>query len=100
MSVRALIAIERSDNRAQGNWNVAKIDLADGRAVSLLDYQDFAERAFPALRQSSRVDLQTGAVCRHRFVCLPPSSSLRRNWTLTVLRPPGITLTKSEPIEL
>lgn len=29
----------------KGNWNVAKIDLADYRAVSLLNYEDFAEHA-------------------------------------------------------
>ena len=51
----------------QGNWNVAKIDLADDRAVSLLDYEDFAEHAFPALRQSRRVDLKTGVVTVRRY---------------------------------
>lgn len=56
----------------QGNWNVAKIDLADGRAVSLLDYEDFADRAFPALRQSRRVDLETGAVTVRRYGKNPP----------------------------
>ena len=56
----------------QGNWNVAKIDLADGRAVSLLDYEDFADRAFPALRQSRRVDLKTGVVTVRRYGTNPP----------------------------
>lgn len=56
----------------QGNWNVAKIDLADDRAVSLLDYEDFAEHAFPALRQSHRVDLTAGVVSARRYEKNPP----------------------------
>lgn len=56
----------------QGNWNVAKIELSDGRAVSLLDYEDFADHAFPALRQSRRVDLKTGAVTVRRYGMNPP----------------------------
>jgi DNA phosphorothioation-associated putative methyltransferase len=56
----------------QGNWNVAKIDLADDRAVSLLDYQEFAEYAFPALRQSHRVDLKAGIVSARRYEKNPP----------------------------
>lgn len=55
-----------------GNWNVAKIDLADYCAVSLLDYEDFAEHAFPALRQSRRVDLKTGMVTARRYRTNPP----------------------------
>jgi len=56
----------------KGNWNVAKIDLADDRAVSLLDYEDFAEHAFPALRQSHRVDLKAGVVSARRYEKNPP----------------------------
>ncbi|MGY6409431.1 MAG: DNA phosphorothioation-associated putative methyltransferase [Alkalilacustris sp.] len=56
----------------QGHWNVAKIDLADGCAVSLLDYEDFAECAFPALRESRRIDLETGAVTVRRYGTNPP----------------------------
>jgi DNA phosphorothioation-associated putative methyltransferase len=56
----------------QSNWNVAKIDLADDRAVSLLDYQEFAEYAFPALRQSHRVDLKAGVVSARRYEKNPP----------------------------
>lgn len=39
----------------QGNWNVAKIDLADGSAVLLLSYDDFADSAFPVLNESKRL---------------------------------------------
>lgn len=56
----------------EGSWNVAKIDLADDRAVSLLDYEDFAEHAFPALLQSRRVDLKTGVVTVRRYEKNPP----------------------------
>lgn len=56
----------------KGNWNVAKIDLADYRAVSLLNYEDFAEHAFPALRQSHRVDFGTGVVTVRRYQTNPP----------------------------
>lgn len=61
-----------ADYVPQGNWNVAKIDLADYCAVSLLDYEDFAEHAFPALRQSRRVDLKTGVVTVRRYRTNPP----------------------------
>jgi DNA phosphorothioation-associated putative methyltransferase len=53
-------------------WNVAKIDLDDGRAVSLLDYEEFSASAFPALRESHRVDLETGAVTVRRYATNPP----------------------------
>lgn len=56
----------------QGNWNVAKIDLADGSAVSLLSYDDFADSAFPVLNESYRVDLKTGAVTVRRYGKNPP----------------------------
>jgi len=67
----------RSINAAAGqvphsHWNVAKIDLADGRVISLLDYEDFAEHAFPALRESRRVELETGAVTVRRYGTNPP----------------------------
>jgi len=45
----------------KGNWNVAKIDLADDRAVSPLDYEDFAEHAFPALGSSAAAKGANGA---------------------------------------
>jgi len=51
----------------QGKWNVAKIDLTDGGAVSLLRYDDFADSAFPVLNESYRVDLKTGAVTMRRY---------------------------------
>jgi DNA phosphorothioation-associated putative methyltransferase len=56
----------------RGPWNVAKIDLVDGRAVSLLDYEDFSENAFPALRESRRIDLETGAMTVRKYGTNPP----------------------------
>jgi DNA phosphorothioation-associated putative methyltransferase len=56
----------------QGSWNVAKIDLQDDRAVSLLDYEDFADSAFPALNASYRINLTTGAVKVRRYESNPP----------------------------
>lgn len=41
-------------------WNVAK--LADGGAVSLLDYEDFDQEPHPALRRSVRVEHGTASV--------------------------------------
>lgn len=66
------LIVAAAEHVPQGDWNVAKIDLADDRAVSLLDYEDFAEHAFPALRQSHRVDLKTGAVAVRRYEKNPP----------------------------
>jgi DNA phosphorothioation-associated putative methyltransferase len=53
-------------------WNVVKIDLDDGRAVSLLDYEEFPESAFPALRESHRVELATGATTVRRYLTNTP----------------------------
>lgn len=66
------LIVAAAEHVPQGEWNVAKIDLADARAVSLLDYEDFAEHAFPALRQSRRVDLKTGVVTIRRYEKNPP----------------------------
>ena len=66
------LIVAAAEHVPQGDWNVAKIDLADDRAVSLLDYEDFAEHAFPALRQSRRVDLNTGVVTVRRYEKNPP----------------------------
>ena len=71
----------------QGHWNVAKIDLVDGRAVSLLDYEDFAERAFPALRESRRIDLESGTVIVRRYATNPPI--LHRKELLLPVDAPG-----------
>lgn len=54
------------------DWNVAKLDIKSGRSVSLLVYEDFASSAFPALLQSCRVDLETGAVTVRRYGSNPP----------------------------
>lgn len=51
----------------QGNWNVAKIDLAEGHSVSLLGYEDFENSAFPALFESYRVNLKTCVVTVRRY---------------------------------
>ncbi len=66
------LIVAAAEHVPQGDWNVAKIDLADDSAVSLLDYEDFAEHAFPALRQSHRVHLKTGAVAVRRYEKNPP----------------------------
>lgn len=69
---RATLIDAAAGHVTQGNWNVAKIDLADGRAVSFLEYEDFADSAFPALRESHRVNLETGAVTVRRHGKNPP----------------------------
>lgn len=45
-------------------WNVARIE---PQVVGLLDYADFREDPFPALRGSTRVDLSTGAIAQRSF---------------------------------
>ncbi|QUS37102.1 DNA phosphorothioation-associated putative methyltransferase [Falsirhodobacter algicola] len=54
------------------NWNVAKVDFANGGGVSLLSYDDFADSAFPVLNESYRVDLKTGAVTVRCYGKNPP----------------------------
>jgi len=69
---RATLIDAAAGQLTQGNWNVAKIDLADGRAVSFLEYEDFADSAFPALSASYRMDITTGAVTVRRYGNNPP----------------------------
>jgi DNA phosphorothioation-associated putative methyltransferase len=52
--------------RCSEPWNVAKLDLAGDEAVSLLEYEPFAEAAFPALRASHRLSAE-GALVRRRY---------------------------------
>ena len=49
------------------NWNVLKINLKDTNKISLLDYEDFTESAFPALLNSCQVDIakQTFTIRNH-----------------------------------
>lgn len=58
-------ALQSSMNLARirlgSQWNVVRFD-QDGSTVALLNYQDFFDEPFPALRESWRVDLQMGAV--------------------------------------
>tara|TARA_R100000935_G_scaffold31251_1_gene51801 strand:+ start:32553 stop:34514 length:1962 start_codon:yes stop_codon:yes gene_type:complete len=49
------------------SWSVAKIGLRGDVAVSLLDYQPFEDAAFPALRESHKVDLATQVVTTRRY---------------------------------
>jgi DNA phosphorothioation-associated putative methyltransferase len=46
-------------------WNVAKLTPRAPARLSLLDYEPFADHAFPALRASHAVDLESGS-CRSR----------------------------------
>ena len=48
-------------------WNVIKINLKDTNKISLLDYENFSENAFPALLNSCQVDIknQTFSVRNH-----------------------------------
>lgn len=46
------------------DWNVARIE---AEVVALLDYADFREDPFPALRGSARIDLVTGAIVQRAF---------------------------------
>lgn len=69
---RAMLIDAAAGQLTQGNWNVAKINLQDDRAVSLLEYEDFADSAFPALNASYRIDLTTGAVKVRRYESNPP----------------------------
>jgi DNA phosphorothioation-associated putative methyltransferase len=48
-------AIAMCDNQA---WNVVRIE---GTRVALLEYEDFDAEHFPALRESTLIDLQTGS---------------------------------------
>src|SRR5690606_32986276 len=84
---QARLIADAAGHVPQDTWNVAKIDLANGHAVSLLDYEDFAERAFPALLESRRVDLRTGAVTVRRYRTNPPI--LHRKELLLPLDAPG-----------
>lgn len=42
------------------DWSVVKFDLKSGTRVSFLDYEDFDQSAFPALRASCTIDLTSG----------------------------------------
>lgn len=57
-------AAQLASAEADVQFNVVKIN-ADLQSISLLDYADFFEEAFPSLRQSWTVDLIKGLV-RHR----------------------------------
>ena len=48
-------------------WNVIKINLKDGNKISLLNYEDFSQNAFPALLNSYQINLaeQTFAIRNH-----------------------------------
>jgi len=46
------------------DWNVARIE---PEVIGLLDYADFREDPFPALRGSTRIDLATGAITHRTF---------------------------------
>lgn len=61
-------AIERAAAVAGGGttWNVVKLSV-DAARVSLLDYPNFFDEAFPALESSALVDLTTGQVARRQY---------------------------------
>ena len=90
-----ILVIEAEFISAVSEWNVAKIQ---GQVVSLLEYEDFDQAAFPALLSSTRVDLTTQKVVRtnYRTRANPPILH-RKEALLSVLdsrRPTFTAITK------
>lgn len=77
------------------DWNVAKIR---GRVISLLEYENFDEAAFPALLTSTRIDLTTQRVVSTDYRSRNNPPILHRKETLLPLfdprRPTFTAITK------
>lgn len=68
-------------------WSVVKFDLKDPQKVSLLEYSDFTEDAFPVLLNGTNIDLSSGAI-KHRVYSLSNPPVLHRK---ELLLPPTDT---------
>ena len=58
-------------------WNVVKFDLKEPNKVSLLEYSNFAEDAFPVLLNGTNIDLSSKAI-KHRAYSLSNPPVLHR----------------------
>ena len=61
-SEQNLIELARSFISDKCDWNVIKIELKTRNKVSLLNYEDFDDNAFPALLNSWQININTGEV--------------------------------------
>ena len=68
-------------------WSVVKFDLKDPQKVSLLEYSDFTEDAFPVLLNGTNIDLSSGVI-KHRAYSLSNPPVLHRK---ELLLPPTDT---------
>lgn len=59
-SEQNLIQLARSFISDESDWNVIKIDLKTRNKISFLLYEDFDDKAFPALLNSWHVDIDAG----------------------------------------
>lgn len=66
-------------------WNVIKFDLKEPSKVSLLEYSDFSEDAFPVLLNGTNIDLSSNSI-RHRAYSLSNPPVLHRK---ELLLPPA-----------
>ena len=58
-------------------WNVVKFDLKEPNKISLLEYSNFAEDAFPVLLNGTNIDLSSNAI-KHRAYSLSNPPVLHR----------------------
>ena len=66
-------------------WNVVKFDLKEPNKISLLEYSNFAEDAFPILLNGTNIDLSSNAI-KHRAYSLSNPPVLHRK---ELLLPPS-----------
>ena len=69
-------------------WNVIKFDLKDSNKISLLEYSDFSEDAFPVLLNGTNIDLSF-KVIKHRAYSLSNPPVLHRKELLLPVTDPN-----------